>query len=96
MKLSKIFTFLKESSILVTVKTKLLKLVDKNKDKIKDKLEECMADNAPEIKEKLVKYITDNVELPIYLKPFKGLVKKTISKNINKLEQFLLQQINNI
>ncbi len=96
MKLSKIFTFLKESSILVTVKTKLLKLVDKNKDKIKDKLEECMADNAPEVKEKLVKYIADNVELPIYLKPFKSLVKKTISKNINKLEQFLLQQINNI
>ena len=96
MKFSKIFTFLKESSILVSVKTKLLKLIDKNKDKIKDKLEEYIADKSPNIKEKFISYLINNIELPIYLKPFKKLVKRVVEKNIDKLEQFILQQINNV
>jgi len=96
MKIFKIFTFLKESSVLVTIKTKLLKLIDKNKDKVKNKLEEYIANKSPKIKDNFITYIIDNIDLPIYLKPFKKIVKKVAKKNIDKLEQFILQQINNI
>ena len=57
MKIFKIFTFLKESSVLVTIKTKLLKLIDKNKDKVKNKLEEYIANKSPKIKDNFITYI---------------------------------------
>lgn len=89
-----LFTFLKENKILVVVKTKLLNLFDKHKDKIKDKANIYITEKSPTAKEKLVNFIINNIELPIYLKPFKCLVKKTINKNFDKLVDFILAQLN--
>jgi hypothetical protein len=89
-----LFTFLKENKILVVVKTKLLNLFDKHKNTIKDKVNVYITEKSPTAKDKLVNFIVNNIELPFYLKPFKGLVKKTINKNFDKLVDFILTQIN--
>lgn len=85
-----LFTFLKENKILVVVKTKMLKV----KEKLQDKANIYIQEKSPEAKTKLVDFIVTNIDLPIYLKPFKGLVKKTINKNFDKLVDFILVQIN--
>lgn len=85
-----LFTFLKENKILVVIKTKILKV----KEKLQDKANIYIQEKSPEAKIKLVDFIVSNIELPIYLKPFKGLVKKTINKNFDKLVDFILVQIN--
>ena len=85
-----LFTFLKENKILVVIKTKLLKV----KEKLQDKANIYIQEKSPEAKTKLVDFIVTNIDLPIYLKPFKGLVKKTINKNFDKLVDFILVQIN--
>lgn len=89
-----LFTFLKENKILVVVKTRLLKLFNKYKDDLQEKANAYIQDKSPDVKDKLVNIIINNIELPIYLKPFKGLVKKTINKNFDKLVDFILAQIN--
>lgn len=89
-----LFTFLKENKILVVVKTRLLKLFNKYKDDLQEKANAYIQDKSPDVKDKLVNIIINNIELPIYLKPFKGLVKKTINKNFDKLVDFILVQIN--
>lgn len=85
-----LFTFLKENKILVVVKTKMLKV----KEKLQDKANIYIQEKSPEAKTKLVDFIVTNIDLPIYLKPFKGIVKKTINKNFDKLVDFILVQIN--
>ena len=85
-----LFTFLKENKILVVIKTKMLKV----KEKLQDKANVYIQEKSPEAKTKLVDFIMNNIDLPIYLKPFKGLVKKTINKNFDKLVDFILVQIN--
>lgn len=89
-----LFTFLKENKILVVVKTKMLNLFGKHKDDLKEKANAYIQEKSPNVKEKLVNFIINNIELPIYLKPFKGLVKKTINKNFDKLVDFILTQLN--
>lgn len=89
-----LFTFLKENKILVVVKTRLLKLFNKYKDDLQEKANAYIQDKSPDVKDKLVNIIINNIELPFYLKPFKGLVKKTINKNFDKLVDFILAQIN--
>ena len=85
-----LFTFLRENKILVVIKTKMLKV----KEKLQDKANIYIQEKSPEAKTKLVDFIVTNIDLPIYLKPFKGLVKKTINKNFDKLVDFILIQIN--
>lgn len=85
-----LFTFLRENKILVVIKTKMLKV----KEKLQNKANIYIQEKSPEAKTKLVDFIVANIDLPIYLKPFKGLVKKTINKNFDKLVDFILIQIN--
>ena len=85
-----LFTFLKENKILVVVKTKILKI----KEKLQDKANIYIQEKSPDAKTKLVNLIMTNIDLPIYLKPFKCLVKKTIDKNFDKLVDFILAKIN--
>lgn len=86
-----LFTFLKENKILVVIKTKMLKV----KEKLQDKASVYIQEKSPEAKTKLVNFIMTNIDLPIYLKPFKGIVKKTINKNFDKLVDFILTKIDN-
>jgi len=86
-----LFTFLKENKILVVIKTKMLKV----KEKLQDKANVYIQEKSPEAKTKLVNFIMTNIDLPIYLKPFKGIVKKTINKNFDKLVDFILAKIDN-
>lgn len=92
--LDKIFTFLKDNRILVAVKTKLLTKVEEYKEPFKEKVQKYIETKAPEVKEELVEFILAKVELPFYLKPFKGKVKKVVNKNLDKLVEFINGQIN--
>ena len=92
--LDKIFTFLKDNRILVAVKTKLLTKVEEYKEPFKEKVQKYIETKAPEVKEELVEFILAKVELPFYLKPFKGKVKKVVNKNFDKLVEFINGQIN--
>lgn len=92
--LGKIFTFLKDNRILVAVKTKLLTKVEEYKEPFKEKVQKYIETKAPEVKEELVEFILAKVELPFYLKPFKGTVKKVVNKNFDKLVEFINGQIN--
>ena len=92
--LSKVFTFLKDNKILVTVKTKLLGKIEEHKEPFKEKIQKYIDTKAPEIKEELVELILTKVELPFYLKPFKSTVKKVVNKNLDKLVEFINGQIN--
>lgn len=92
--LDKIFTFLKDNRVLVAVKTKLLTKVEEYKEPFKEKVQKYIETKAPEFKEELVEFILAKVELPFYLKPFKGKVKKVVNKNLDKLVEFINGQIN--
>ena len=92
--LDKIFTFLKDNRVLVAVKTKLLTKVEEYKEPFKEKVQKYIETKAPEVKEELVEFILAKVELPFYLKPFKGKVKKVVNKNLDKLVEFINGQIN--
>ena len=90
MKLTNIFTFLKDNKILVEVKTALIKLIKDKASDVKPKIAVFLTDKSPKIKESLINYILKEIELPFYLKMFKPVVKKIISKNIDKLVNFVI------
>lgn len=92
--LGNLFTFLKDNKILVTVKTKLLHKLEDLKEPLKEKVQKYIDTKAPEIKEELIEIIVNKIDLPFYLKPFKGKIKKVVSKNFDKLIQFINDQIN--
>lgn len=91
--LDKLFTFLKDNRILVVIKTKLLTKVQEHKEPLKEKVQKYIETKAPEVKEELVEFILAKVELPLYLKPFKGKIKKVVNKNLDKLVEFINDQI---
>lgn len=92
--LGNLFTFLKDNKILVIVKTKLLHKLEDLKEPLKEKLQKYIETKAPEVKEELVEFILAKVELPFYLKPFKGKIKKVMNKNFDKLIEFINEKIN--
>ena len=93
MKLSNIFTFLKENRILVEVKTALLQVIEKEHEDLKPKLEVFIKDKTPIIKTVFIDYLLTKVSLPFYLKPFKPIVRKVLDKNIDKLADFLTKNL---
>ena len=93
MKLSNIFTFLKENRILVEVKTSLLQVIEKEHEDLKPKLEVFIKDKTPIIKKVFIDYLLTKVSLPFYLRPFKPIVRKDLDKNIDKLADFLTKNL---
>lgn len=93
MKLNKIFTFLKENSILIDIKTALLPVIEKERKELKPKLEVFIKDKTPIIKTVFIDYLLTKVSLPIYLRPFKPIVRKVLDKNIDKLADFLTKNL---
>lgn len=96
-KLNKIFTFLKENNILLEIKTRLLDVLEKHKDRIKDKLEpkiiSYLNEGSEFAKEYIISFIVDEIELPFPINLFKKTIKRTVEKNIDKLVSFLKSQI---
>lgn len=91
--LKKIFTFLKESNILVDIKTALIPILEKRVDEIKPIIIMYLKNKTAELKEHIIDYIMENIDLPWYLKLFKKGVKKHINKNFNKILDFAIQSI---
>lgn len=91
--LKKIFTFLKESNILVDIKTALIPVLEKRVDEIKPIIIMYLRNKTAELKEHIIDYIMENIDLPWYLKLFKKGVKKHINKNFNKILDFTIQSI---
>lgn len=91
--LKKIFTFLKESNILVDIKTALIPVLEKRVDEIKPIIIMYLKNKTAELKEHIIDYIMENIDLPWYLKLFKKGVKKHINKNFNKILDFTIQSI---
>ena len=89
--LKKIFTFLKDSNILVDIKTALLPIIQDDLKELKPKILVYINDRTPCAKEKLIDFILSNVKLPWYLKPFKNKVKNTLNKKFDKVLDFILQ-----
>ena len=89
--LKKIFTFLKNSSILVDIKTALLPVIQDDLKELKPKILAYINDRTPYAKEKLIDFILLKIELPWYLKPFKGKVKNILNKNFDRVLDFILQ-----
>lgn len=91
-----IFTFLKEKNVINTVKLKLVTLIEENKEDIKAKVESYVLDKTPAMKDAFVNFLMSKIELPLIAKPFKGLIKKTISKNLDKIEKFALEKLKEV
>lgn len=89
--LKKMFVFLKDSSILVDIKTALLPIIQDDLKELKPKILAYINDRTPCAKEKLIDFILSKVELPWYLKPFKSKVKNILNKNFDKVLDFILQ-----
>ena len=89
----KLFTFLKEKHIIETVKEKVLLALKDKKDIFKEYALKYIQEKSPIAKEKLIDFIMEHICLPIYLKPFKGLVKKALVKNLDKISEFITEQI---
>lgn len=89
----KMFVFLKDSSILVDIKTALLPIIQDDLKELKPKVLIYINDKTPYAKEKLIDFILLKVELPWYLKPFKSKVKSILNKNFDKVLDFILQVI---
>ena len=89
--LKKMFVFLKDSSILVDIKTALLPIIQDDLKELKPKILIYINDKTPCAKEKLIDFILSKVELPWYLKPFKSKVKNILNKNFDKVLDFILQ-----
>lgn len=103
----KLFTFLKDNNLLVTIKEKIVealkKTADKNKDKIVEKKEELkqvaenyIKDKTPQAKEIAVNFIMSNIKLGFPYNLFKGKIKKVIEKNIDKIAEFILAKIQEV
>lgn len=91
--ITKVFTFLKTSNILLDIKTKLLYLVKDKKEDILPKVEQYLKDKSPEVKNIVVTYLINKISLPFYLKPFKSIVKKVIENNLDNLVEFISKQV---
>lgn len=89
--LKKIFTFLKNSSILVDIKTALLPVIQDDLKELKPKILAYINDKTPYAKEGLIDFILLKIKLPWYLKPFKGKAKNILNKNFDKVLDFILQ-----
>ena len=89
--LKKMFVFLKDSSILVDIKTALLPIIQDDLKELKPKVLIYINDKTPYAKEKLIDFILSKVKLPWYLKPFKSKVKNILNKNFDKVLDFILQ-----
>lgn len=91
--LKKMFTFLKDSNILVDIKTALLPIIQDDLKELKPKVLVYINDRTAYTKEKLIDFILLKIELPWYLKPFKGKIKNVLNKNFDKVLDFVLQAI---
>lgn len=91
--LKKIFTFLKNSSILVDIKTALLPVIQDDLEELKPKILAYINDKTPYAKERLIDFMLLKIKLPWYLKPFKNKVKNILNKNFDKVLDFVLQAI---
>lgn len=90
------FNFLRENKIVVEVKTKLAHLIQEKKADLKVQLLDIVAERKDGYKEIAVDFIMAKIELPLILKPFKGIVKKAIAKNIDKLIDFIQIKIQEV
>lgn len=96
MKFKQILTCLKEGTIMVEVKTKLLTLLEEKKEDIKKILELKTHEASDKYKEKVVDFIMAHIKVGFPMSLFKGKIKKTIEKNYNKIEEFIITQIEKI
>lgn len=93
MKLSDIFTFLKEGNIVSKLKVKLgLLLLDKKED-LKTLVEAYIKDKAPEAKTVAIEFIAEHIKLGFPLSLFKKTIVKTIDKNFDALVDFIVDKI---
>lgn len=88
-----IFTFLKEKNIINAVKLRIAELIEENKDCVKIKIKSYIINKSPAMKDALVSFLISKIELPLIAKPFKGVIKKVIHKNLDKIEKFALEKL---
>lgn len=96
MKLSDIFTFLKESKLFTTIKEKVVKLLYSKKDELVDVIEEYINEKSDTVKEKAINFIMEHIELKFPYKFFKGSIRKVLDKNFDKLVDFILAKLQEI
>ena len=94
--LKKMFTFLKDKNILQFVKKHLVKLVWQYKDELKPKLEEYIQNKTPELEQFVIDLIMNKLEFGFPMCMFKGIIKKTVIKNLDKLVEHVLSKIDEI
>jgi len=93
MKLSKFLTILKENNTLVYVKEKLIEVLDKYKDELKPKILEYIQEKSPKVKDLLLNDLFNKIKFGFPICLFKGIIKKTVKKNFDKIIDFILNQI---
>lgn len=96
MKLTNVFTFLKEQNIIEVIKTKLIEIIEEKKDLVKQELFVIIDGKAPDYKDLAVNWIMNKINLPFPMSLFKGKIKKTLYKNFDKLVDFIKNKIEQI
>lgn len=94
--LKKMFTFLKDKNILQFVKKHLVKLVWQYKDELKPKLETYIQDKTPELEQFAIDLIMNKIDFGFPMCMFKCIIKKTVTKNLDKLVEHALSKIDEI
>jgi Glu-tRNA(Gln) amidotransferase subunit E-like FAD-binding protein len=93
MKFTEIFTFLKENKVYAEARARVADLLATKKEELKAIVEQYLKDKSPIIKEGAIAFIMDHIELKFPYKLFKGTIKKAISKNFDKLVEFILVKL---
>lgn len=91
--LKNVFTFLKENQIILNIKNDILKVLENEKDELIVNFKSYLTNKSDTMNKAFADYILSKIELPLLAKPFKGLIKKTIIKNLDKLEKFIQEKI---
>lgn len=87
---------IKEKNIIEEIKNKLNILIQEKKEEIKILLENKTHETSEKYKDLVVDFIMSHVKIGFPMNLFKNKIRKTIEKNYNNIEEFIISKIQQI
>lgn len=96
MKFNDIFTFLRENKLFAEARARVGELLKSKKNELKAYAEEYLKEKSGIVKENAINFIMTHIELKFPYKLFKGAIRKALSKNFDRLVEFILIKIQEV